>query len=319
MQEKKSLNFKLEQTLLRANEKIVDQDFLRTSFFILPCNDGEAKRSCDILLGLKAPFIHISRQSWGATLDKEWSKISWNHPNSIKRVLIFEMPGQRSVGSEIELESNIENMGLELKIIDHHYYRWVNRYQQKSSLEQLCESINWPLDWTDKAIAVNDRSYIPGMKQLGLSQDEIIQVRTYDLKAQGFKPDYIAGQMAKAPEVIEQLQNQKRGDLWVLQGAPLERIFILQELALQSPSGLSHVLEIGPKKLSFSGSPQVVNCLLGLDYTKFGFAKGYTCYGGGDDSFSKFWGFRPRYSHESIRKNFVEEMLLHIGNEIKVT
>ena len=319
MQENKSLKFKLEQGLLRSNEKIVDQDFLRTSFFILPCNDGEAKRACEILLGLKVPFLHISSQRWGATLDKEWSKISWNQADGIKRVVVFEMPGQRLSGSEIEFERCIKDMGLELVVIDHHYYRWIDRYHQKSSLEQLCECIAWPLDWTDQAIAVNDRSYIPGLKQLGLSRDEIIQVRNYDLKAQGFKPDYIAKQMAKAPSVIEDLRGRKHGELWVLESAPIERIFILQELSLQSSSGLSNVLEIGPRKLSFSGSPQVVNHLLGLDYTKFGFAKGYICYGGGDDSFSKFWGFRPRYSHESISKNFVEDLLVHIVNEVNAT
>ncbi|NRA43795.1 MAG: hypothetical protein HRU09_02440 [Oligoflexales bacterium] len=318
MTEKKNLRFKLEQSLLRLNEKVVDQDFLQSSFFILPRNDGEAKRACDILLGLKAPHVHISSQSWGATLDKEWSRLSWHDLANIKRVVIFEMPGQRISGNEIQLESQIKQMGLELKIIDHHYYRWVDRYHQKSALEQLCECIGWPLDWTDHAIAVNDRSYIPGLKQLGLSHDEIVQVRVYDLKAQGFKPDYIAQQMEKAPEVIEQLRPQKRGELWVLRNAPIERIFILQELALQSPTGLSHVLEIGPRKLSFSGSPKVVKRLLKLDYTKFGFAKGYTCYGGGDEGFSKFWGFRPRRPHEGIDKRFVEEMLMQIGNEIKV-
>ena len=318
MIEKKTLKFKLEQALLRANERVVDQDFLRTSFFILPRNDGEAKRSCDILLGLKAPFVHISNQGWGATLDKEWQKISWHHSSDIKRVVIFEMPGQRFSGTEIQLESRIKQMGLELIIIDHHYYRWVNRYHKKSALEQLCEYIAWPLDWTDQAIAVNDRSYIPGLKQLGLSREEISQVRVYDLKAQGNTPDYIAQQMSKAPEVVEQLRSQKRGDLWVLKDAPIERIFILQEIAMQSPDGLSHVLEIGPRKLSFSGAPKVVDRLLGLDFTKFGYAKGYTCYGGGDEGFSKFWGFRTRHSHEPINKGFVEDILMQIGHDVKV-
>lgn len=319
MHDEKSLKFKLNQQLVRSNQQIVDQDFISSSFFILPCNDGEAKRSCDILLSLRAPYLHISKQGWGATLDREWSKISWANLAGLKRVVIFEMPGQKLEGTEIEFERKVKTLGYELQIIDHHYYRWVDRYDRKSSLEQLCKSINWPLDWTDTAIAVNDRSYIPGLKKLGLSREEIVQVRVYDLKAQGFKTDHIDRQMARAPQVVESLSKRKRGDLWLIESADVERIFILQELALQSSDGISHVLEIGKKKLSFSGSPQVVNRLLNLDYTKFGFAKGYTCYGGGDEAFSKFWGFRPRYAHEIVDPKFVGEVLLQIGHEIKVS
>ena len=310
------LEFTINHEIIEKNSQQVDRDLIKDTFFVIPLNDGEAKRACEILAALKAPHVRISKQKWGATLDKEMELSDWAIPSQVKRVLIFEMPGKLAKADEESAENKIRNSGFDLEIIDHHHYWWVDRYHRKSSLEQLCEYVNWPLSSIDLAIATNDRSYIPGLKKLGLSRDEIIGVRTYDYLAQGYKLQNIDKNLKLAHEVIDHLE--RKGDLWILKGQKVDRSFIVQELALRTEDGVANIFEIKPRALRFTGNPKVVDRFLNLDFCNFGFQKGYLCYGGGDKTLSKFWGFRPKYSHENITQTFIDEMIKQIGYEIKL-
>ena len=313
---KKKIEYKITQDLIEKNKANINIKLLQETFFVIPVNDGEAKRACQILEALEAPYLRKSKQRWGATLDQEWHASDWLIPKGIKRILVFEMPAEKPKNSLVSLEEEIINMGYELVIIDHHHYWWVDRYQKLSSLEQLCHFINWPINFTDLAIATNDRSYIPGLKKLGLSNEEILEVRKYDLIAQGYTEKKITELINKAPDLTKTLR--KCGSLWILDKLDFDRSFIIQELALMTASGLANVFEIRTKGLRFSGSPKVVNRLLTLDFCNFGFKKGYICYGGGDETLSKYWGFRPKYAHEKIKENFVKEIIKQIGMEIEI-
>ena len=81
----------------------------------------------------------------------------------------------------IATEEKLREKGLNVIIVDHHYYNEIDRRQDLSSLEQIMELVNWPANQVDMAIAVNDRSYIPGLKEMGLSEEEIRKVRKFDL------------------------------------------------------------------------------------------------------------------------------------------
>ncbi|MBQ47090.1 MAG: hypothetical protein CMP10_06360 [Zetaproteobacteria bacterium] len=289
--------------------KALRKDRLSETLFIIPCNDGEAKRACDIIKITGAPYLYISKQKWGATLDKEWDRIPWDQYKNIKSVCIFEMPGlekgmlgamNSGLEGQIPAEAELLSRGLEVKIIDHHTYGWVDRYDSLSSLEQLCAWIGWDMSDLDIAIAVNDRSYIPGLRRMGLSQNEIRSIRRYDLLAQGNSANYIERQISMARQAKSRLQILKRGDLWILEDEKVNRVYLLQELALESPSGIAHILEYKRTKLGFSGSPAVVNVLLNLDFGEFGFKPGYANYGGGDETGSKFWGFKPAGKDEFV-------------------
>lgn len=306
------LNFSLTPEEIAEKARACHQDFLATTCFILPRNDGEALRACSILKALAAPFVHVSRQGWGATLDRELPLMNWPSREKIKRVLIFEMPGQ-GVGGRIPAEELVVGKGLELLVVDHHFYRWVDRSHPLSSLEQLCQWIGWPLSPVDQAIAVNDRSYIPGLKKLGLSRAAMLAVRHYDLEAQGFTRSYIARQMALVPQALRELEAEKKGELWFLTNLTVDRVFLLQELALRASDGVAHTLELRGNKLSFSGSPQVVQHLRRLDYRQFGFQAGYSCYAGGDPNTSQFWGFRPKYPTEVLSSQFLAFIFAEIG------
>ena len=294
---------------LASDQPSLNTDHIKNTWFILPSNDGEARRACEILKLVGAPRVHISQQGWGAVLDREMSCLDWSQAQGASKVLIFEIPGKRNKNGVISCEEDFILKGMELVIIDHHYYRWVDRYRPDSSLEQLCQFIGWKPGFTDLAISTNDRSYIPGLKKMGLTNPEIYDVRIYDLIAQGYSINYIKDQMKRAPAEIARLESDKAGDLWIIEKPDIERSFLLQELAINSDDGIVHALEIQTNKLRFSGSPAAVSKLLNLDYKKLGFKPGYACYGGGDDSGSKFWGFRPANGGKRISSEFVDDVI----------
>lgn len=65
--------------------------------------------------------------------------------------------------------------------IDHH-----NEFAHKqSSIVQVCELLNMPLNRNIRLVAANDSGYIPAMQALGASEKEIDDIRAQDRKAQG--------------------------------------------------------------------------------------------------------------------------------------
>lgn len=301
-----------------SNQNQINRDYIDNTLFILPNNDGEANRSIQILNALNAPYIHVSQQKWGATLNQEWSLIDLTLFSKVKNVAIFEIPGiAEKEGDKILFEEKIKEKNLNLDIIDHHYYEWVNRYSPKSSIEQLCEKIGWQLNDTDKAIAVNDRSYIPGLKSMGLSIEEIRRVRTFDLVAQGKKISDIKRQIVKSKILIDQLVKSKIGNLWIIENIKLDRAILLQEIALRSEDGLTQVFESRNLKLGFSGNPKVCDLLLNMNFKEKGFPHPYYNYGGGDGTVSKFWGFKPKNSNHPFSTKFSQDILDTIVNKLK--
>lgn len=65
--------------------------------------------------------------------------------------------------------------------IDHH-----NTYAHlESALEQVMALLGQPMDRYQQLVAANDKGYIPGMLEIGATQDEINLIRRADRKAQG--------------------------------------------------------------------------------------------------------------------------------------
>lgn len=288
----------------------IESDYLHNTLFILPDNDGEAKRAIQILTALKAPHIHVSQQKWGATLDKEWQLIDQAVLSKVKRVAIFEIPGTAAgKGEIIAAEQLICDRGLALDIIDHHYYDWVDRYRPESSLEQLCAKIGWQMSAIDIAIAINDRSYIPGLISLGLNEAQIRAYRTFDLLAQGKPLADIQKQQRKCQSLTEELKKTKRGNLWIIDQLRVDRAVLLQELALKSPDGLIQVFEMRPRKLGFSGNPEVCAHLKALDFASLGYPYEAFNYGGGDGTVSGFWGYKPKNPKYPFSSHFRRDIL----------
>ena len=265
--------------------------------YVVPANDGEAIRAHEILQAVGASHVYQSKQKWGATLDKEMpallAKLAEQTHRSVKNICLFELPGQKqNAQGKIYYEEALRQQGYELEIIDHHYYDWVDRQHELSSLEQLCAKINWQMSEDDYHIAVNDRSYIPALLALRLSRTRIRQIRCFDLRAQGWQENAIAMQIEKANNHIEENKVKKRANLYLL--AEQNASFIIQELTLRHNT--LNALTYRTHSLNFTGAPQIVDMLFSLDFSLLGCNPPFRIYGGGDRRHLKFFGLKAKAS-----------------------
>lgn len=249
--------------------------------FIVPCNDGESKKIVEICQSLKLD-VRISRQKWGAVLEKEHGE---TFKNLKANVVIIEMPG---IGKEKQL---IED-GHSLEIIDHHVYKLgqtlLDRRNKKSSLEQLAELIGYTLNRFEMGIALNDRGYIWLLRKEGYSQREIEEIRQYDLMAQGYTKeefeasayDYKKGEMIPEKNLFivkTKLTNTSYiADIHQFKTVSTQDLLILH-------NGNNTITEI-----NFYGAPERCKKL----FPKFG---GWL---GGDESISMFWGCNKKVLDE---------------------
>ncbi|MFL5815413.1 MAG: hypothetical protein ACJ763_17695, partial [Bdellovibrionia bacterium] len=242
--------------------KQVRKDVLNESFFVIPNNDGEAVRAAKILRAARAPHLDATPLPWGVKLDEMFSTpgqikyqfIERLQKIGVKRVVLFELPAPN-------LEKALKDHGFEVTIIDHHKYSEYDRWKPESSLEQLMTLINWPKSRADEAIAVNDRGYVPGMKKMGLTDDEIRQVRLNDYIGQGQDPRAVRESFRQAEEALPKLKT--REGVYILDLPPdVNPSVVKEELAIRAKDGLASSIEIYPGKIGFSGNPKIVNAFL---------------------------------------------------------
>jgi hypothetical protein len=211
--------------------------------------------------------LRVSKQPWGATLDKEPGE---NLFNLKKTVAIVEMPSPSA-------EKKLEDQGHELMIIDHHYYPKINldRRKNESSLEQISKLFGYDLTRKEKGIAINDRDYIFGLLDAGYTIPEIQEIRQFDLSAQGVSQENI--------EIVKRALKSApvKNGITILKLGFVNAGYAQDFLVLENPSEVRSLLILGGKPLSkvqFYGPPEVVDRLADL---------GEWMGGGGR---TKFWG-----------------------------
>ena len=301
---------------VQAQRMRVDWDYLRHTLFVLPYNDGEAVRAVQILRALPAPYILCSQQRWGAVLEKEMPALRASLNAAIKTVCIVEIPGQEvDAAGRLKCEQELRQRGLQVDIIDHHFYHWIDRSHELSSLEQLCAKINWQLSDFDLHVAVNDRAWIPGLLALGLTTEQVSTVRAFDLQAQGHLPAKIVAHTEAARHLLAAGQLQAQEGVYVLEKSMINSAVLSQELALRHEDGKVNIF-IGRKhKVSFSGQPTAVDALRQVDLSNLGYPIPYTTYGGGDRRFSKFFGLKSTASIEpACHARLLKKIRLHLSN-----
>ena len=157
--------------------------------FVAPKNDAEAVRIIEILQEREEDVL-VTSQSWGA---------SWE---GLEEDIKEELVGFDGVIYGIELKGSNPYNAVNL---DHHFYEGDDRSNEKSSLEQVADIINYKLTDYDKMISCNDTGYIPAMQSLDIdiTNEErealIIKVRALDRKCQGITEE----QEQQAIEAIE--------------------------------------------------------------------------------------------------------------------
>jgi hypothetical protein len=148
-----------------------------TTSVICPDNDGEGKTIIEIATRLSFD-VRVSPQPWGATLARE---PEGSFVDLRQHLMIVEIPGP---AKERELRKSHK-----VYIIDHHQYHGLDRFHAQSSLEQFSELIGYRLNRWEMGIALNDRGYIHALRKKGYTQEEIQDIRQFDLIAQGYCKD----------------------------------------------------------------------------------------------------------------------------------
>ena len=307
---------------LQAQRARVAWDYLHSTLFVLPYNDGEAVRAAQILQALPAPHLLVSQQRWGAVLEKEMPALraklgaqqaSVSKARAIKTICIVEIPGQEvDATGQLRSEQELRTQGWQIDIIDHHFYQWIDRSHPLSSLEQLCAKINWQLSEFDTHIAINDRSWIPGLLAHGLTHAQVREVRAFDLQAQGHSAEKIARHTQAAQCWLDagnvQASRVRKNThypqacsptsmhdtLYVLGKSRVNSTILSQELALRHKDGLVNIFEGRKHKFHFSGHPAVVATLCASDFQELGYPSPFLTYSGGDARFSQFFGLKSR-------------------------
>jgi hypothetical protein len=144
--------------------------------WVVPANDLEAEEIIRLLQERRQRVL-VSRQRWGAT----WTGLE---PEIIEQLRVE--PGASIIGVELGGPNPFGAVN-----IDHHRYRDEDRFQEKSSLEQVAERLGLELGRRQRMAAVNDRSYIAGLRREfpDLTAEELAAVRSADRRAQGVTPE----------------------------------------------------------------------------------------------------------------------------------
>lgn len=147
--------------------------------WILPVNDGEMVEIRKLLVA-RGEQILESGQRWGAS----WERLEPAVVEGMERFHRLEPVG-RIYG--VELAGAAPPGAV---CIDHHRYQDEDRWNPKSSLEQVAAVVGTTLDRWQELVAANDRGYIPAMRAMGASADEIAAVRQQDRAAQGITEEH---------------------------------------------------------------------------------------------------------------------------------
>ncbi len=134
--------------------------------FLLGGYDLEMLEISQLLLANKQQFsdLHLS---WGATLD------AYTHVLSADQDVVF-VGIELGIGSHTTLPKNYIE-------IDHHN----EKSHLPSSIEQVADLLGISLTRHQQLVAANDSGYIPAMRAMGASNEEIQHIRKLDRQAQG--------------------------------------------------------------------------------------------------------------------------------------
>ena len=95
-----------------------------------------------------------------------------------EEMAILQREGRDIYGIELQEDTP---MPARYHSIDHHNAL----AQSPSSLEQVMDILSLPMDRHQALVAANDKAYIPGMLQIGATDEEIAEIRKTDRAAQG--------------------------------------------------------------------------------------------------------------------------------------
>lgn len=133
--------------------------------FLLGGKDLEMETIKRILTNHECSF-YDNELSWSNALISSYADIITDHPH--RTIYAIELKADMTVPSNVI-------------IIDHHN----ESRQQPSALEQVANILGSKLSRFHELVAANDKGYIPGMKAIDATEEEVAHIRLLDRHAQG--------------------------------------------------------------------------------------------------------------------------------------
>jgi len=213
--------------------------------FFLGGHDAEMNTIQGILDMKKIPYFD-NKLSWGAKLSEYHDKI--------KNLKPYQVP----VFVELNIDIDKPQNAIE---IDHHGHRAGK--DKETSIEQVAGLLKIELDRWQKLISANDRGYIPAMKRMGATNDEIKEIRDYDKECQGVTPE---DERLAEKSIRENTKILGEGKNALLINSLLEKsACIADRIWYEWQEKYSEIFIITPKReLNFYGSGRMVYRLKAL-------------------------------------------------------
>ena len=226
----------------------------------------------------------ISKQGWGARIDKEPKK---NLEKLKKIVIIVEMPSP-------EFENKLKEKGYILKIIDHHKYDKLDRRNKLSSLEQFAKLLNFKLSRFQRGIAFNDRGYIYLLKEKKYSIKEIVKIREFDLKTQ-IKSQNLNFKEIKKTSIKAKKEATTKNNILIVNLPTTYNMYLLDLVKLENINQKKNLLTISIRNkkielIQFFGNFSLVKKL----------HKNLGGFMGGDPKIEGFWGIKKNIDLDKI-------------------
>jgi hypothetical protein len=244
------------------------------TLIVVPANDPEAIEIARIAKAAGAQVMRLDGVQYphGSRLTAELADqvIKRAKLSQVDTIAVVELPGEL-----FSNESLISQQGFKFVPIDHHSDAIAVRAQPFSSLEQAAQLLGYDLGGRSKIIEVNDRSFVTGLKDLGLSKEEVMK---------RFPPRYSAHDIKKIPK----FKSPRFGDFYVVvdfKGFPA----LTGSLSIHDWPKVPNVINLG-RSLKFSGDPKFRERLTQIFREHDGDVRSH--FYGGDATRSQFWALK---------------------------
>lgn len=229
--------------------------------------------------------IHDKHLSWGASAS--------DYRHEIEVAL-----DEGEIPVLIELKLDLDLPEDKICIIDHHGPS--SGHDKPTCLEQVFKLLNLPQHlWTRRLalVAANDRGYIPAMKELGATPEEIQLIRLQDRQAQGISEEEEQAAIA-ALGCLEYLCD---GRLAVARLPHNKTAALVDRLQPEAGgTGIQNILVISPDEINFFGEGKAVLALAER------YPQGWY---GGDLPVKGFWGMADKELPAKSLVLFLQETL----------
>jgi len=253
--------------------------------FFLGGHDLEMLTIRDLIERHSQAIIHDRHLLWGAAASDYRREIGAALETGATPVLI-------------ELKQDLDLPPDKICIIDHHGP--LAGHDRPTSLEQVFALLELPQTlWTRHLalVAANDRGYIPAMKELNASPEEIRSIRLQDRQAQGITD----AQEQAAVAALDNLEYHLDGRLAVARLPHNKTAALIDRLQPEAGGpGVANILAISPGEVNFFGEGHAIYALA-EEYPQGWY--------GGDLPVKGFWGMENKEMPNTSLVHFLKKFV----------